>query len=160
MTRKKVKIAFISNVRSRKESYRKRKKSIIKKISEIKILCDISTCAIISNPFNSNKTVVWPDLEGAKQVIERYQNSSEIDEARNVNQKSFLLQNITKAKEKLEKIKQDIHEKELTIRMIGYMQNKKLPDDLSASDLKDFDKQIDKNLKGIDNKIAELKLSN
>jgi hypothetical protein len=159
MTRKKVKLAFISNVRARKESYRKRKKSIIKKMSEIKILCDIPACAIISNPFNS-KTVVWPDLEGAKQVIERYQNSSEIDETRNVNQKSFLLQNITKAKEKLEKLKQEIHEKELTIHMMGYMQNKKLPDDLSASDLKGFDKQIEKNLKGIDNKIAELKLSN
>jgi hypothetical protein len=67
MTGKKVKFAFISNVLARKESYRKRKKGIIKKMREIKILCGIPTCVIISNPFNS-KTEVWPDLEGAKQV--------------------------------------------------------------------------------------------
>jgi hypothetical protein len=44
MTGKKVKFAFISNVLARKESYRKRKKGIIKKIREIKILCGIPTC--------------------------------------------------------------------------------------------------------------------
>jgi hypothetical protein len=40
--------------------------------------------------------------------------------------------------------------------MIGYMKNKQMPDDLSVSDLKEFNKLIEKNLKEIDNKIVEL----
>ncbi|GAU25663.1 hypothetical protein TSUD_265900 [Trifolium subterraneum] len=158
MTRKKLKLAFLSNDSARKATYKKRVKGIMKKVNELAILCDIPACAIISNPFNS-KTDVWPNLEGAKQVIEKYQNSSKIDEAKNVSQESFLLQKITKAREQLAKQMQDNHEKELTIRMIGYMKNKTLPDDLSVSDLKDFDKQIKKNLNEIDDKIVELKLS-
>ncbi|KAK2456811.1 hypothetical protein P8452_03840 [Trifolium repens] len=155
MTRKKVKLAFIVDDSARKATYKKRKNGIIKKVSELTILCGIPACAIISNPFDS-KAEVWPNLAEAKQVIERYQNSSVIDGAKNVNQESFLLQRITKAREQLKKQKHDNREKELTIRMIGYMKNKQMPDDLSVSDLKEFNKLIEKNLKEIDNKIVEL----
>jgi hypothetical protein len=155
MTRKKVRLAFISDDSARKATYKKRKKGIIKKVSELTILCGIPACAIISNPFDS-KIEVWPDLAGAKQIIERYQNSSVINGAKNVNQESFLLQRITKAREQLKKLKHDNHEKEMTIRMIEYMKNKQLPNDLSVSDLKEFEKLIEKNLKEIDNKIVEL----
>jgi hypothetical protein len=44
--------------------------------------------------------------------------------------------------------------------MIEYMKNKNLPNDLSVSDLKDFDKLSEKHLKYIDNKIVELNGSN
>ncbi|KAK2387986.1 agamous MADS-box protein AGL80 [Trifolium repens] len=155
MTRKKVRLAFISDDSARKATYKKRKKGIIKKVSELTILCGIPACAIISNPFDS-KIEVWPDLAGAKQIIERYQNSSVINGAKNVNQESFLLQRITKAREQLKKLKHDNHEKEMTIRMIEYMKNKQLPNDLSVSDLKEFEKLIEKNLKEIVNKIVEL----
>ena len=155
MTRKKVKLAFISDDSARKATYKKRKKGIIKKVSELTILCGIPACAIISSPFDS-KAEVWPDLEEAKQVIERYQNSSVKDETKNVNQESFLLQRITKAREHLQKQRHDNREKELNVLMIGYMKNKKLPDSLSVSDLKEFDKLIEKNMKEIDNKIDAL----
>jgi len=155
MTRKKVKLAFISNDSARKATYNKRKKGIIKKVRELTILCGIPACAIISNPFNS-KTEVWPNLEGARQVIERYHNSSTKDETKNVNQESFLLQRITKAREQLQKQSHDNREKELNNLMIGYMKNRKLPDELSVSELKEFDKLIEKILKDMDNKIDAL----
>ena len=150
-----MKLAFISDDSARKATYKKRKKGIIKKVSELTILCGIPACAIISSPFDS-KAEVWPDLEEAKQVIERYQNSSVKDETKNVNQESFLLQRITKAREHLQKQRHDNREKELNVLMIGYMKNKKLPDSLSVSDLKEFDKLIEKNMKEIDNKIDAL----
>ncbi|XP_004496032.1 agamous-like MADS-box protein AGL80 [Cicer arietinum] len=153
MTRKKVKLAFISDDSARKATYKKRKKGIIKKVSELTILCGIPACAIISNPFDS-QTEVWPDPEGAKHVIERYQKSSVIDETKNVNQESFLLQRIVKARDQLKKQRLENHEKDLTILMFGYMQTKNLPDHLTVAELKDFDKLIHKNLKEIDNQIA------
>jgi hypothetical protein len=159
MTRKKLKLAFLSDDKARKATYKKRMKSVIKKVSELSILCNIPACAIISNPFNS-KTEVWPNLEEAKQVIKRYQNLSMIDEAKNVSRESFLVQEIAKAREKLEKKRQEIREKELTVRMLEYMKNKNLPNDLSVTDLKEFDKLTEKHLKDIDNKIVELNGSN
>jgi malate synthase len=80
-----------------------------------------------------------------------------IDEAKNVSSESLLLQKITKAREKLENKRQETRE---TIRMIEYMKNKTLPNDLYVSDLKEFDKLSKKHLKDIDNKIVELNGSN
>jgi hypothetical protein len=40
------------------------------------------------------------------------------------------------------------------------MKNKNLPNDLSVSDLKEFDKLSEKHLKDIENKIVELNGSN
>ncbi|KEH42865.1 putative transcription factor MADS-type1 family [Medicago truncatula] len=156
MVRKKVKLAFISNASRRKETYKKRKKGIIKKVRELTILCGIPACAIISDPFDS-KTEVWPNLDGVKQVLERYQKSYMKDDKKNVNQETFLLQQITKAREQLRKLTQDNREKEQKIRMKNYMQN--MPDDLTVSDLKELDKIIEKNMKELDEKIVALSLS-
>ncbi|KAK2403838.1 agamous MADS-box protein AGL80 [Trifolium repens] len=156
MTRRKVKIAFISDDSTRRATYNRRKKGIIKKVAELTTLCDISACVIISNPFNS-ETEFWPNQEGAKEVIERYQNSSVKDATKNVNQQSLILQMITKGQEKLRKLEQSNHEKELTLRMFEYMQHKNLPDNLTVEELKDFDKLIKKNMKDFDDaKINKL----
>jgi hypothetical protein len=47
MTRKKVKLAFIVDDLARKATYKKRKMGIIKKVSELTILCGIPACAVI-----------------------------------------------------------------------------------------------------------------
>ena len=159
MARKKVKLAFISDDSTRKKTYKRRKKGIIKKVRELTILCGIPACAIISDPFDS-ETEVWPNLEEAKQVIARYQNSNMKDERKNVDQESYLLQKITKAREQLRIQKHDNHENELNILMIRSLQNNKLPDDVTVSGLKDLDKLIEKNMKEIDDKMASLSLSN
>lgn len=158
MTRKKVKLAFISDDSARRATYKKRKKGIIKKVSELTILCDIQACAIISSPFDSQPEV-WPDLEGAKKVIEKYQNASVIDQSKNVNQESFIMQRIAKAKEQLKRQNQENREKEMTIVLFRYMRQKTLPQDLTIEELNDFEKLIEKKLKEIDIKIAALSWS-
>jgi len=143
--RQKVKLAFISNGVARKATYNKRKKGIIKKVSELTTLCGVSACAIISNPFNS-QTEVWPDREGAKKVIERYQNSSVKDETKNLNQEGLIMQNIAKAKERLRKLETKNHGKKLNRLMYECMQNKNLLNNLTAEELKDLDEFVENKL--------------
>ncbi|XP_027367581.1 agamous-like MADS-box protein AGL80 [Abrus precatorius] len=155
MTRKKVKLTYIINDMSRKATFKKRKKGIIKKVSELTILCGIEACAIISSPFDS-KAEVWPDPKGAKQVIERYQNASVIDESKNVNQESFIMQRIAKAQEQAKKQREENCEREMTLSMFHYAKIKMLPKHLTIEELKDLDKLIEKNMNDIQNKMAEL----
>ncbi|KAG5151934.1 hypothetical protein JHK84_028406 [Glycine max] len=151
MTRKKVKLAYITDVTARKSTYKKRKKGIIKKVSELTILCGIPACAIISSPFDS-KPEVWPDPERAKQVIQKYLDASVLDESKNVNQESFIMQRIAKAQEQLKKHRQENHEKEMALSMFQYMQGEDLPN--NVEELKELNKLIEKNLKEIENKLA------
>ncbi|XP_058777234.1 agamous-like MADS-box protein AGL80 [Vicia villosa] len=155
MTRRKVKLAFICDDTARKASYNKRKKGLIKKVRELTTLCGIPACAIISSPFDSQPEV-WPNLEGAMNVIDRYKNSSVKDENRNVNQERFLTQRITKARDQVRKLKYDNREQELNLLMFGYLQNNNISDDLTSEELKDFDKLVEKKLKEVDIKIKKL----
>ncbi|TKY52359.1 Agamous MADS-box protein AGL36 [Spatholobus suberectus] len=153
MARKKVKLALISDETARKATYKKRKKGLIKKVNELTILCGIPACAIISSPFDP-KPEVWPDPEGANEMIQRYLNASVLDESKNVNQESFIMQRIAKAREQLKKQRLENREKEMTLSLFQYMEGKDLPD--TFEELKELDKLIEKNMKEIENKLATL----
>ncbi|XP_058777222.1 MADS-box transcription factor PHERES 2-like [Vicia villosa] len=107
------------------------------------------------SPFDSQPEV-WPNLEGATNVIDRYKNSAVIKENRNVNQKSFIMQRITKVRDQVRKLMYDNREQELNLLMFDYLQNNIISKDLIAEELKDFDKVIEKKLKEVDNNIKKL----
>ncbi|PNX91235.1 agamous-like mads-box protein agl80-like [Trifolium pratense] len=155
MARNKVKLAFISDESKRRASYIKRKRSLIKKVTELTTLCDVPACAVISSPFDSHIDV-WPNLEGAKNVIERYQNSTVINESKNVSHQRFIMQRTAKARDQLKKLKHGNREKELNLLMFEYLQNNNISYDLTPEEAKDLDKVVGKMLKEVDNKINTL----
>jgi hypothetical protein len=155
MPRRKVKLAFISEELARKVTYNKRKKGLIKKVTELTTLCDVPACAVISSSFDS-ETEVWPNREGAMKVIERYHHSYMLDEKRNVNQERFIMQMITKGRDQVRKMKHDNREKELNLLMFICLQNNNIAIDLNAEELKDFDKLVEKKLKEVGSKIETL----
>ncbi|KAJ1425552.1 hypothetical protein SESBI_10900 [Sesbania bispinosa] len=147
MARRMLKLAYISDEATRKATYRKRKKGILKKMNELTTLCGIFACAIIFNPFDS-QVEVWPNLEGAKQVIERYKNTPVIDESKNVNQESFLTKMIAKRQDHLKKMRQDNREKELIEVVFKYMRDKTLPN-MPFGDTNDLNQVSDMPFEGV-----------
>ncbi|OIV90477.1 hypothetical protein TanjilG_18661 [Lupinus angustifolius] len=155
MTRKKVKVAYINDVNARKATFRKRKKGIMKKVNELTVLCGIQGCAIIQNPFDS-QIEVWPNPKGAKKVVERYMSTSKVDETKNMNQESFFVQRISKLQGKLNKLRSENREKEMALAMLEYFQTKKLPENLTLTDLKEMEKLIEQCVKETENKMVTL----
>jgi len=155
MARRKVKLALIADDSARKASYNKRKKGLIKKVSELTILCDVPACAIISSPFDS-QTEVWPHPEGANKIIERFQNLSLVDETRNVSHERYIMQMIAKARDKLRKMKYENHEQEWDLFMLRNLQANNMLDELTTEEVKDLGKRAEKKLKEVDEKIETL----
>ena len=150
-----MKLAFIADDAARKASYNKRKKGLIKKVSELTILCDVPACAIISSPFDS-QTEVWPHPEGANKIIERFQSLSVKDETRNVSHERFIMQTIVKARDKLRKMKYENREQELDLFMLRNLQTNNILDELTTEEVKDLGKLALKKLKEVDDKIDTL----
>ncbi|KAJ4885601.1 Agamous-like MADS-box protein AGL80 [Raphanus sativus] len=127
MTRRKEKHAFIVNNSSRKTTYKKRKRGLLKKAHEIFTLCEIYAGAIIYSPYDPTPEV-WPSVEGMNQVIITFPNFPEIDWHNNmVNQQEFIRQEfvqqrITKADKLLLKKKKDNWEVNLTEDMYRFLQ--------------------------------------
>ncbi|KAM1087895.1 hypothetical protein ACFX2B_013233 [Malus domestica] len=65
MTRNKVKLAWIVNDNARKSSFKKRNACLVKKMSELTTLCDISAFVIVYGE-DGEESTVWPDRKVSK----------------------------------------------------------------------------------------------
>ncbi|MCD7451317.1 Agamous-like MADS-box protein agl80 [Datura stramonium] len=156
MTRKKVKLAFITNDSARKATFKKRKKGLMKKVSELSTLCGIDACAIIYSPYD-NSPEVWPNTMGAQRVLAEFKRMPEMEQSKKmVNQESFIRQRIAKASEQLKKQSKENREKEMTEIMYQGLTGKGLQN-LNLGDLNDLGWVIDQNLKEVYKRIEAIK---
>ncbi|KAG4923443.1 Agamous-like MADS-box protein AGL80 [Glycine soja] len=156
MTRKKVKLAFIANDSARKATFKKRKKGLMKKVSELSTLCGIDACAIVYSPYDPQPEV-WPSPMGVQRVLAKFRRMPELEQSKKmVNQESFLRQRIMKAKDQLKKQRKDNREKEMTQLMFQYLSAGKIMHNISMVDLNDLAWLIDQNLKDINRRIEVL----
>ncbi|XP_050225289.1 agamous-like MADS-box protein AGL80 [Mercurialis annua] len=148
MTRKKVKLAYITNDSARKATFKKRKAGLLKKVSELSTLCGIEACAIIYSPYDAQPEV-WPSPIGVQRVLSQFKNMPEMEQSKKmVNQESFLRQRMGKANEQLKKQRKENREKEVTQVMFQSLTGRGL-NNLNMMDLNDLGWMIDQYLKEI-----------
>ncbi|XP_074364263.1 agamous-like MADS-box protein AGL80 [Apium graveolens] len=156
MTRKKVKLAFISNDASRKATFKKRKKGLMKKVGELSTLCGIDACAIIYSHYEPQPEV-WPNTEGVQRVLAQFKRMPEMEQSKKmVNQESFMRQRIAKANEQLKKQCKDNREKEMIEVMYQCLTGKIGLQNLMIPDLNDLGWLIDHKLKEIYKRIDQI----
>ncbi|KAF8049911.1 hypothetical protein N665_2091s0002 [Sinapis alba] len=156
MTRKKVKLAFIANDSSRKATFKKRKKGLIKKVNELSTLCGINACAIIYSPYDTNPEV-WPSNSGVQRIISDFRKLPEMDQNKKmVDQETFLRQRIAKASENLKKQRKDNREMEMTEVMFQCLVGNMGMFNLNIMDLNDLGYMIDQYLKDVNRRIEIL----
>ncbi|KAL0828197.1 hypothetical protein Bca101_051875 [Brassica carinata] len=68
MTRQKVKMAFIENESSRKATYKKRKRGILKKANELATLCGVPVGVIIDSPYDLTPESISKATETCKKL--------------------------------------------------------------------------------------------
>ncbi|KAJ0264860.1 hypothetical protein HA466_0012570 [Hirschfeldia incana] len=156
MTRKKVKLAFIANDSSRKATFKKRKKGLLKKVNELSTLCGINACAIIYSPYDTNPEV-WPSNSGVQRIISDFRKLPEMDQNKKmVDQETFLRQRIAKASENLKKQRKDNREMEMTEVMFQCLVGNMGMFNLNIMDLNDLGYMIDQYLKDVNRRIEIL----
>ncbi|KAL6132849.1 hypothetical protein ACLB2K_065088 [Fragaria x ananassa] len=157
MTRKKVKLAFITNDSARKATYKKRKKGLMKKVTELTTLCDIDACAIIYSPYDSQPEV-WPSPLGVHRVLAYFKAMPEMEQSKKMmNQESFLRQRINKAHEQLKKQKKDNREMEMARIMFQSLTGNNSLQGLTLSDLTDLNWVIDQHQKELQLRMKNIK---
>ncbi|KAB2018545.1 hypothetical protein ES319_D08G236700v1 [Gossypium barbadense] len=156
MTRKKVKLAYITDDSARKATYKKRTKGLMKKLSELSTLCDIDACSIMYSPYES-QLEVWPSPMGVQQVLSKLVAIPEMEKSKNMlNQESFLSQKTTKASEQLKKHCKENWEKEMTQVMFNTICGKGVIHGLNFEALSEINLLLDKKMNDIDKRIDAL----
>ncbi|KAL1192032.1 Agamous-like MADS-box protein AGL80 [Cardamine amara subsp. amara] len=159
MTRKKVKLAFIANDSSRKATFKKRKKGLMKKVNELSTLCGVTACAIIYSPYDTNPEV-WPSNSGVERVVSEFRTLPEMDQHKKmVDQETFLRQRIAKATEQLRKQRKENREMEMTEVMFQGLAGNMERFNLNILDLNDLGYVTDQYLKDVKHRTEFLRNS-
>ncbi|XP_042499479.1 agamous-like MADS-box protein AGL80 [Macadamia integrifolia] len=158
MSRKKVKLELIADEATRRTTFRKRKKGVLKKVSELSTLCGVNAVAIIYGPCDPNPDFWPPSPSDAKAVLTRFKNLSEMEQAKKMmNQQEFLKQRIGKLKEKLKSQMRENQVLETTKLMYDCLAANKDLKDLSLEALGDLVWLTEKRIKEIQNRINDLR---
>ncbi|KAI3915490.1 hypothetical protein MKW92_030272 [Papaver armeniacum] len=76
------KVAYIPNSAARRATFKKRRMDLLKRVSEVSILCDVDACAIVYEPDNPQPNV-WPARPEAHRVLMRFKSLPEGDQLEN-----------------------------------------------------------------------------
>lgn len=101
MARKKVKLEYIANDASRRATFKKRRKGLIKKVSELSTLCDVKACLVV---YGHDEPVpeVWPSGAEAVRVVARLKRMPEMEQSKKMmDQEGFMRQRIAKLQEQV-----------------------------------------------------------
>lgn len=154
--RKKVKLEFIVNDGKRRISYEKRKKSLLKKVAELSILCGVEACAIVYSEFDSHPQI-WPSPLEFARVVNKYRSVPEMGSTRKkLNQESYLNQRIHRAKKQLVKTRKNIREKEVNFIMFQCLGEPHVVGNLCRFDLTDINSLIDHKLEKVNSRMSAL----
>ena len=115
MARKKVTLQWIANDSTRRSTFKKRRKGLMKKASELATLCDVEACVVVYGE-GEPQPEVWPDVPKAAQVLARFKAMPELDQCKKMmDMEGFLNQRIDKLKEQLHKARRENRERETTL---------------------------------------------
>ncbi|PIN23649.1 MADS box transcription factor [Handroanthus impetiginosus] len=156
MARKKVTLRYITNDTERKASFKKRKKGLFKKVSELSTLCGVDACAVVYSEYDSDP-VVWPSRSVAQEVLSRFKALPEVDRNRKmVNQEGLTRQWIKKAENQLLLVQKENKWKELENFMFRCLAGTASMEEFDQRDAVEMDSVIENALKSVDSRMEEL----
>ncbi|KAF8722024.1 hypothetical protein HU200_022649 [Digitaria exilis] len=118
MARKKVTLQWIANDSTRRATFKKRRKGLMKKASELATLCDVDACVVVYGE-GEPQPEVWPDVAKAAQVLARFKAMPELDQCKKMmDMEGFLGQRIEKLREQLHKARRESRERETTVLLM------------------------------------------
>ncbi|PON65309.1 MADS-box transcription factor [Parasponia andersonii] len=146
MARKKLNLAYIYNPSARKGTFKKRRKGLLKKLSNLTTFCCIDTCAIIYSPYEAQPKL-FPSAAGVHHVLVRFRKTPEMEQRKKMlNQEGLLSQRIAKSIEQLKRQRNDNREWELRQVIFQSLAGNTCLQGFSVKDFNDLRWLIDRNL--------------
>ncbi|CAN7125535.1 MADS-box transcription factor PHERES 1-like [Brassica rapa] len=126
MKRGRLKLNFITNKSSRNQTFKKRKRGLMKKAKELSTLCGVKVCAVIKSCDNTEPEF-WPSREGAEAVHLEFTNAVQRQGFSKIhNHESYLSERIQKDGEKARRLHAENREIELREVMFDLLKGKTL----------------------------------
>ncbi|KAG0530544.1 hypothetical protein BDA96_05G195800 [Sorghum bicolor] len=115
MARKKVNLQWISNNATRRATYNRCYKSLVKKASELTTLCGTNMCVVVYGDGKAQPEV-WPSDEEAKKLLKKFKDMPNVGSLKKTQSQAEFLQSRTfKLHEQTSKLDQENRERETLV---------------------------------------------
>ncbi|KAH0899972.1 hypothetical protein HID58_049540, partial [Brassica napus] len=122
-----IKIEPITNSAARNQTFRKRKKGLLKKANELSTLCGVKVCAVINSCDNTEPPEFWPSKEGAEAVHSAFMGVVPEERCKRMyDQERHLEERIHKGQDRAMRLHTDNREIELREVMFDLLRGKTL----------------------------------
>jgi hypothetical protein len=158
MARKKVTLQYIPNDSTRRGTFKKRRRGLMKKASELSILCDVKACMVVYGEGESAPEV-FPSPDEGLAILTQFKNMPELDQCKKMmNQEGFLRQRIDKLREQVHKSGRDCRDREIRYLLHKAMVGN-LPglEGLSIEELTSVGWKVEVLLKSIGDRITKIR---
>ncbi|KAI4982704.1 hypothetical protein ZWY2020_023196 [Hordeum vulgare] len=158
MARKKVTLQYIANDSTRRGTFKKRLRGLMKKADELAILCDVRTCVLVYGEGEPAAPEVFPSHAKAAAILTRFRSMPELGQCKNkMNQAGFLTQRIDKLRDQVDKSRRECRDREIKVLLHRAMLGT-LPGlaGLTIEDLTSVGWKVDVLLRTIGERIAKI----
>ncbi|KAK8968292.1 Agamous-like MADS-box protein AGL80 [Platanthera guangdongensis] len=159
MSRKKVKLQWISNDAARRATFKKRRKGMIKKAAELSTLCGVNACLIVYGD-GEQQPEIWPSAHDAAIVLSRLKRLPEMEQIKQMmNQEGFMRQRLAKLQEQVRKQERENGELETTLLLRHGLAGRSMHGVASRSQLANLAWLIDRKMCEVRRRIESLRRS-
>ncbi|PIN11412.1 hypothetical protein CDL12_15981 [Handroanthus impetiginosus] len=158
MVRSKIKYELIADERTRRETFRKRKTGLFKKLSELKTLCEVEACGIVISG-DGTQAEVWPSPNAASQVIQKFINLPTSSQTNNmIDQAGFLRANLSRYSKNLDKESKKIESLERELRLAECLTKEEVVT-RNTDELHEILRLLERKIGMVDRRIAKIEPS-
>ncbi|KAG6535234.1 agamous-like MADS-box protein AGL80 [Zingiber officinale] len=157
MRRKKVKLAWITNDATRRATFKKRKKGLVKEVSELATLCGVEACLVVYGPQDAAEAEpeVWPSPAETARVATRFNSMPEMDRCRKMtNPEGFLRRRVAKLQDQLRRQDRENRELEASLFAHEIMAGGRSLDDAGLNDAVGLAQMMDMKLNLVQNRVG------
>ncbi|KAJ4776800.1 Agamous-like MADS-box protein AGL80 [Rhynchospora pubera] len=157
MARKKVKLAWITNDATRRATFKKRKKGLLKKAQELSTLCDVKTCVVVYGGPQDREVEAWPSTAESLRILRRFRNMPETEQSKKmVDQEGFLRQRLAKSQEQLRRLERENRELETCLLMHDALSGNRALDGTPIEDATALAWLVEMRLRSVHERIRQL----
>ncbi|KAF2949709.1 hypothetical protein DAI22_01g131500 [Oryza sativa Japonica Group] len=156
MARNRIILKKVAKDSTRRLTFKKRRRGLIKKAGELASLCGIGVCVVVYGE-GEVKPEVWPSAPEARAILSRFNSAPNIDRFKRVtNQEQYLRKRIAKARERTSKADDVNRERDATIMLYEAATGKRPVADLNVQELTNLGLVINERINHLKERIERL----
>ncbi|KAG8051959.1 hypothetical protein GUJ93_ZPchr0001g33124 [Zizania palustris] len=158
MARNRIVLKRIAKDSTRRTTFKKRCRGVVKKASELASLCGIGVCAVVYGEGEAKPEAVWPSVPEVRSILSRFRAAPDVDRFKRVtNQEDYLRKRIARLRDRMRASDEEIRERDSTVMIYEAYTGRRPIAALTVEELANVGLVMDDRIKTLEERYQRLR---